>query len=456
MAKTTSRSRTRTSLNLALAAAFVAAGCGGGGSSGAGPTGASLAFTVNWEQRSTSGGLGQIATSSAAEPLAFDTPIPNSVNAIRFVMRPESGPACCVAVVRGSEAFEQRRIILANVAPGLGSLEVHGFPTDFAPSGGVGTTCPTREDTGTPCSGQRTLPSFGSDEIPVDVIPGETTVVDVDVHSLPFLLNLDPDDGETADANPPEISFTVVDANHDIDPESLDVHIQRLATGVDAEILDVEDCRDDDAELSDCSEGGALDVAGLHVTAVSPQVLPTGVADLTIRATNDAPTPRDMESETTFVIPAAGTTTTSTLETSTTTSTIESTTTTLGFPVDFCVRFVVTNAVDLVGISYNASYGATGGEFNGTGDQVECFTLLETNPNSTLATFNDNENTSVLSTAIVSAETFSGPIPVAECFFRQVPPLDLGAFSIQVTEATAPDLSPASATVVIEETQCPL
>lgn len=455
MVKTPSRSRSRTCLPLALAAAFVAAGCGGGGDSGAGPTGASLAFTVNWEQRSSSGGLGEIAASSAAEPLAFDTPIPNAVNAIRFVMRPESGPACCVAVLRGSEAFEERRIQLANVSPGLGSLEVHGYPTDFAPSGGVATTCPTRENAGTPCSGQRTLPSFGSDEIPVDVIPGETTVVDVDVHSLPFLLNLDPDDGETADANPPEIRFSVVDANHDIDREELEVEIDRLATSIDAEIVDLEDCRDDDAELPDCSDGGALDVAGLHVTAVSPQVLPAGLADLAIRATNTAPTPRDMVSETTFVIPD-GATTTTTFETSTTTSTIESTTTTLGIPVDFCVRFVVTNAVDLVGISYEASYGASGGEFDGTGDDVECFTLLETNPNSTLASFNDNEGTSVLSTAIISAETFSGPIPVAQCFFRQVPPLDLGGITIQVTEATAPDLSPASATVVIEETQCPL
>ncbi len=455
MAKTTSRSRTRTFPLVALAAALAMTGCGGGGDSGAGATGASLAFTVNWEQRAASAGLGEVAPASAAQPLAFDTPIPNSVNAIRFIMQPGSGPACCVAVLRGSEAFEERRIVLANVTPGLGSLEVNGYPTDFAPNGGVTATCPTRENAGTPCSGRTTLPSFGSDEIPVDVIPGETTVVDVDVHSLPFLLNLDPDDGETADENPPEIRFSVVDANHGIDPESLDVHLQRLATSVDAEIVDLEDCRDDDAELPDCSDGGALDVGGLNVTAVSPQALPAGLADLTILASNDAPTPRTMESETTFVI-LADTTTTTTLETSTTTSTIESTTTTLGFPVDFCVRFVVSSAVDLVGLSYNASYGATDGEFVGTSDDVECFLLLDTNPNSTLATFNDNEGTSVLSTAIASAETFSGPIPVAQCIFRQVPPLDLDGISIQVTEATAPDLSPASATVLIEETPCPL
>ena len=47
------------------------------------------------------------------------------------------------------------------------------------------------------------------------------------------------------------------------------------------------------------------------------------------------------------------------------------------------------------------------------------------------------------------------PQGIAQCDFLQVPPLDLSGITIQVTEATAGDLSPASATVTISETTCP-
>lgn len=460
----TQRSRSRSNLARALAAVAVtaiSAGCGGGGDSGAVTSGGDLAFRVAWEQP-VGAASSQLAAADGAAA-AFDTPIPPSVSAIRFTLRPEAPASpCCIVVRRGSQAFEDRRLLLANVSPGLGSLEVFGFPTTFAPANGVTAVCPTRPPgQGEACSGNpNTLPSFGSEEIPVDVVPGFQNIVNVDVHSLPFLLDLDPEDGGTADSSTPTVSFAVVDANHPVDDE-LNIRIRNEPVTVQADILSSTECRDGGGPtFPDCSEDGELEVQGLLVTSVSPQVIPEGLAELRIRASNLAPTPRDMESNTTFNVPPGPTTTTTTntFETTTsssTTTTIDTTTTTLGIPASFCVRFSVTNAVDLVGISYDVDYGNSDGEFPGSGEDVSCFNLLETNPNSTLASFNDDDQ-GTLTTAIVSAETFSGPTPLAQCEFLQVPPLNLANVVIQVTEATAPDLSPANATVVVEETPCPL
>ena len=457
----TPRSRTRTFLPIALAmAALTPAGCGGGGSSGGAPTGASLAFSVAWEQRATEGSAANLvygsdqAVGADGAAVVFDTPIPPSVSAIRFILRPASGQACCVAVLRGSQAFIERHLQLADVLPGEGSLEVNGFPVFFAPNGGVTTTCATRNGDGTPCSAsQDTLPSFGSDEIPVDVQAGVTNVVDVDVHSLPFLLNLDPADGGTADSVRPNVNFTVVDANHDVNPD-VNIRIQDNAVTVQSQILTSEDCLDGDSQLPDCSPNGALEVRGLIITSRSPQDLPPGNAALRIRASNEAAIPRDMESNTAFMVPPGETSTTTSTTITTTSTTLDTTTTTLELPQTFCLKFSVSNAVDLVGVSYDVFYGSTGGDFTGSGDTVACVSLLNGDPQSTLTTFNDDDNTSTLSAATISAQTFSGPTALAQCEFVQVPPLVLGKFSIQVTEATAPDLTPASATVVVEETTC--
>jgi hypothetical protein len=280
----------------------------------------------------------------------------------------------------------------------------------------------------------------------------------VDVHSLPFLLDLDPADGETAESNRPRIRFAVVDANFGID-EDVSVHVDSGEVSTDAEILNLDPCADDDGELPDCSAGGALDVSGFLVTARPPVVLAPGTADLTIQASNTAEPQRSMESNTTFIVPGA--TTTTTTVSSTTSSTVTSTTelittTTLDNGEEtFCLTFRVTNPADYVGIAYTVAYGATGGGFVGSGEDVDCELLL-TGSETTLASFNDDDvESSNLFTAIISGDAFTGPVNLARCTFQQVPPLVLSNFTIQVTEATAPDLSPASATVIVEETQCP-
>lgn len=448
MGNSNSGSRTRTSLFCAAAIASLA-GCGGGGGSAATAT-TQLAFSVQWEQRLAEGSAA-VATSTAPDGAAvgFDDPIPPSVNAVRFVFRPAApGTACCIAVVRGSQAFTDRRIQLANVQDGLGTLEVNGFPTNFAPSGGVAATCATRPlGQGSPCSGPAgTLPSFGSDEIEVDVLPNQVNVVDVDVHSLPFVIDLDPADDATVLTTTPDLDFTVVDANHAIDPD-VAIRVRHQPLTVNPAVLDAEECDDGNTPtMPECSEGGELQVKGLIIHSAVDQPLPAGQAELRIRASNTAPIARDMESNTTFDVLPPETTTTSTSTTSTTEAP----------PETFCLKFSLSNTVDLVGLSYNVSYSATGGDFVGTADAVECQSLLATAPESTLSSFNDNDGTGTLSSAIISAETFSGPTDLALCVFQQVPPLNLPGLVIQVTEATSPELSPAAATVIVEETTCPL
>lgn len=451
MVKKILRRRNQSLFLLASLLTTITSGCGGGGGSDGGSLTGELSFSVNWEKPQASSA---IVDGAAA---AFDTPIPPSVSAIRFLFRPAApAPACCITVLRGSQAFTDRRLLLANVAAGPATLEVNGYPANFAPNAGVTLTCPTNPaGQGVPCSGsQTTLPSFGSDPIPVEVVQGERNVVDVDVHSLPFLLDLDPADGATVDTRQPLVSFAVVDAANDVDPD-VNIRLRSLPITTQATILDSEECDDGDTigSVPDCSEDGELEVRGYIITSESPQQLPIGVAELRIRASNTASPVRDMESNTTFVIAPEVTTT---MESTTTTTSTSSTTTTIGVPETFCLNFSVSNAVDLVGISYNALYANTGGDFVGSGENVSCVSMLDTDAETTLTTFNNNEQVSTLSSAIISAETFSGPVVLARCEFEQVPPLNLQQMIIQVTEATAPDLSPANATVVVEETQCPL
>lgn len=447
--------RLRTVLFVAATCTAVLAGCGGGdGAAGPTASGGEVAFAVNWERP---GSAALLAGSSQEAADTFTSPIPPSVSAIGFILRPAAPAApCCIAVLRGSQAFLDRRIVLANVASGLGSLEVYGFPTPFAPSNGVSAVCPTNPGgQGVACSGNpNTLPSYGSDEIPVDVVAGERNFVTVDVQSLPFLLDLDPEDGGRTDNHQPEVNFTVVDAVNSINP-SVSIRLKAGQLVNQAAIETAEECQDGSSALPDCSAGGALEVRGLRITSQATQHFASGGVELRIQASNTPFPVPNMESNTTFIIDQV-TSTTSPSTSGTTTSTVgETTTTTLGVPEVFCLKFRVNSAVDLVGISYTASYGATGGDFLGSGENVSCSSLVPDNSESTLASFNDQQ-TSILSTAIISAETFSGPVDLALCEFEQVPPLNLAAMAVQVTEATAPDLSPATATVVVEETPCPL
>src|SRR5262249_46600142 len=120
----------------------------------------------------------------------------------------------------------------------------------------------------------------------------------------------------------------------------------------------------------------------------------------------------------------------------------------------FCLNFDLATDVDLIGISFTAAYSSTGGDFFGSHENVECVTTLVTSDQeNTLASYNDADQVS-LSAAFISAATFSGPTPLAQCVSPQPPPLNLAGFNIQVPEATTPDLESTSATVTVEEGAC--
>jgi len=433
MGTTTPRSRKRILQLPAIALAVSLAGCGGGGDSGGVGVGGELAFAVKWQR-------------PGGAAAGFEDPIPPSVDAIRIIIDPESAAACCIAVLRGSQAFEERHLAITSIPAGDATVEVFGFPANFAPNDGVTATCSTRTGDGTACSNNDTLASFGSDETPVEVMAGQSNRVDIDVYSLPFLIEFNIEPGEDVTDQP--IRFTVVDANFPINPD-----VEVTIDGDDLAIHSSEPCADGGGPvLPDCSDGGELEVQGLEIVARLDTFDLSGAAELRIVARNTGVPPRQMVSSTPVVL-SGGTTTTSTTS-STTTSTTETTTTTLGGDETFCLDFSVSNEVDLIGISFTATYSSTGGDFFGSHEDVECVSLLTTDTETTLASFNDNDQVS-LAAALISAETFSAPTALARCVFHQMPPLNLAGFSIQVTEATAPDLTSASATVIVEESTCP-
>jgi hypothetical protein len=471
----------RTLVAAAIALAGSSAGCGGSGG-GSGPSAATeLSFGVTWEQPAPSAvrrALKALRSASAG----FDTPIPPAVGTIRFTFRPPSpGQACCIAVTRGSAPFIERSLLLADVAPGVGSLEVTAFPGDFAPADGVTALCATRPaGQGEPCDGEReALPSYGSDEVPVNILPSQRNRVDIEVHSLPFLLDLDPDDGETADEARPDVFFTVVDAAHGIDPD-VGVRMTRNNVPREADIVSSTECSDFAGDgLPACSQGGALQVRGLEIHARSPEVLPQGQAALRIQANNDASPARSVVSNTVFTVPAVQvttttsttvttldtttttstttttlepTTTTTTTSTTSTTTTTNTTTTTMEPLVEFCVNFTIPQTLDLLGVSFDVSYANAAGGFVGAGSAVECFSPIF----GAIESYNDDEASRTLSGAVATAEPFTAPLTVATCFFAATSEPDVATFSATVTEATAPDFTPANVTIVVENTACPL
>ena len=105
--------------------------------------------------------------------------------------------------------------------------------------------------------------------------------------------------------------------------------------------------------------------------------------------------------------------------------------------------FSVDDATDFVGVSYEVDYTASGGDFRGDGELVSCSSM----PPDAITVFDDDDANQMLSAALASASTLTGPIDIAACEFDgPTVPLD-GDFVVRVIEATAPDLSPLALTV---------
>ena len=155
----------------------------------------------------------------------------------------------------------------------------------------------------------------------------------------------------------------------------------------------------------------------------------------------------------TITTTTVSTTTSSTLGGGTTTTTPGgTTTTTLGGPRVCVVTWAVTNAVSIGALQYDTDYSGAPGGFNGAADTVECDDLT-----GSLASFNDNETTQVLSAGLISIAGFNGARDIVTCNFTVdtgSPDPVAGDFPITVVDATDPQLNPITVNMTISNIAC--
>ncbi len=458
--------------------------CGGNELAGT----SSLGFRVLWQEAPVSGSL-QIGRHNTARAASFGSTIPAAVNTVRIQLRASGingSLSCCVAVRRGSQAFADRSLTLAALPAGDLEVSIAGYASDFAPADGVTAKCATRPDSaGTACDGDRgQLASFGSAPATVTVQPAERADAgDILMYPLPFLIGLQPEPDASVDGPQLPIRFTVVSAIHDVVANSVGVQ----ATPAGARSAATFNLRSstvcDDATANPCSPGGNLEVRGLLIDGLIDG-LTAGTANVSITARNDDTPQRNMSfqypivvnsgASTTTTLPTttstssttSSTTTTSTTTTSTTSSTTTSTTTnttgsttststtstTLLAAQRCTITFGVTNAVSLVGLTFDVDYSAARGTFPGAADLVAC----RANPGIGVAgAFNNDVANSVLILGIVSIVPFNGPVDVIDCDFTPSATPVSGDFAISVNDAIAPNLAPTVANVGITSIACP-
>ncbi len=389
---------------------------------------------------------------------------------------------------------------------GPGTLEVAAFTGNFAPAASVTARCATRvAGQGQNCRANTTADqSFGSDPLALSLIEGVRNQAVIEVFSLPFVIEQDPEPGAAAAEAQPTVTYTVVDAAHPIDTNIATSFLAGGTTG--ATTVSAVACDErPGAGGPDCSSGGDLDVQGLRVTARANAIVPAGAATVRVVARNTATPARQVDarygitvpeppvtttlgpSTTTSLVPDTTTTTsttsgpsstttlppdttttsttstssttsttsttvstTSSTSTSSTTTTSSSTTTSTMVPLH-CVTFRLANAVEIAGLSFNADYSAAGGEFLGSGDSVSCRNLVA----DSVAAFRDNDAGASLGVAFASATAFAGPVDLATCDFQALTPPATSDFTIEVVEAVGPELNTVTADVVVSDVACP-
>jgi hypothetical protein len=102
-------------------------------------------------------------------------------------------------------------------------------------------------------------------------------------------------------------------------------------------------------------------------------------------------------------------------------------------------------------LQYDTDYSAAPGAFNGSADTVECDDLT-----GSLASFNDNETTEVLSAGLISIAGFNGARDIVTCNFTVAGGTDpvAGDFGITVVDATDPQLNPITVNMSISDIAC--
>jgi VCBS repeat protein len=283
-------------------ALVVLSACGGGGSAGSGSAGGGLGANVLWEQPQPKSAAalvprGLATADQQADHGGFGPELPASVSSVRFVFRSQSGSSCCVSIdptaVPVDPSSGQRSVLLPELTPGAGTLEVAGFPTSTAAAAdGVVDTCATQPvEAGAPCAaGVTQTASFSSDLQGVTVVQGgRTDAGDIFVHALPFVVpgSASPAPGAFAES-PVAVRFTVADAVSGIAPSS-------ILVGVDGDRsapLALDAC--DDAGANPCSDGGRLEVRGFKVEREARAVA-AGERQIEIAALNQADPPLSLD-----------------------------------------------------------------------------------------------------------------------------------------------------------------
>jgi hypothetical protein len=134
--------------------------------------------------------------------------------------------------------------------------------------------------------------------------------------------------------------------------------------------------------------------------------------------------------------------------TSTDTTSTSSTSPPSTVPVEpIAVQFRLTSSSAAVGaLQWSVNYAATGGEFLGSGANVECASLVP----GALPAFNDREDVDTLNLGLIALTPFSAPVVVAECSFVVSSPPQVSDFVVTIEDATDTDGIPVDATVEVE------
>jgi hypothetical protein len=114
------------------------------------------------------------------------------------------------------------------------------------------------------------------------------------------------------------------------------------------------------------------------------------------------------------------------------------------------ITFGVTNTVTLGALQYDTNYASAPGTFDGAGATADCQDLT-----GSIASFNDVEASSTLTSGLISVSGIVAPRDIVTCNFTPSGGTPVaGDFAITVIDATDPSLNPVTATVAITDITC--
>ena len=387
---------------LLLAAMPLFVGCGGGGGGFADTIpdpngGTSLTTRILWQQRGGGRGAG-----------GFETILPSAVQAIRIALTTQTGTPCCVAIDPRDPVFDRPDVsglVLDGLSAGDAILEVSGYLGSAVPALMIDRQCPViPAEVGQACTvGLNETPSFEGEPLQVRLVAGSRSLTQMEIPALPIVLARVPDDGAVL-RTPGEIAFVVADAATGIDPASIEITAKRGA-GEAAPLnpTDVVACDDQDGASDACSDGRELEVFGFRVLA-SLEGADQAPVELRVAARNNDTPAAELEFD--YELDAR--------------------------PSAVDVTFGLDSGATVGALRFDVDYAGAGGNFAGTGLNVECEDLND----SSLIGFEDLDVAKELVVRIVFGEGLSGPADLVRCRFVDFDSQpDRADFSVSVVEA---------------------